>query len=81
MPATLHDFPKRKALREYPEIHTPVWKAVCLDCDWGYDGIQTYNAVAAKATAHSIVNRHDVEIRFSVVDCLAEVMRAEDLRR
>ena len=65
MPATLHDFPKQEA--KHPEIHTPVWKAVCLGCDWGFEDIQTYNAVSAKATAHSVIQGHDVEIRFSVV--------------
>jgi hypothetical protein len=77
--ATLHDFPKQEAGQR--DIYTPLWKAICRGCAWGFDDIKTFNAVSARAAAHSAVHRHDVEIRFSVIDCLSEVIRAEDTRR
>ena len=66
--------------RELRCITSPIWKALCQQCDWKRLELSNPRAAQNAAKAHGAVHRHDVEIRFSVIDQLAEVIRVRDGR-
>jgi len=64
----------------YAPVSLPIYKIKCRHCDHSVENIETSKAAEAKASAHSIVNGHDVQVMFDIRDCLMTVVRAEDVR-
>ena len=57
-----------------------IWKAKCRQCGFVAEQLKTGNAVEDVARAHSVIHGHDIEISFSIIDCLCDVIRANDPR-
>ena len=78
MPVVIHDFPTRG---RKPACEPPMTrKVICRQCAFTKENLRTGNGADALARAHSFIHAHDVEIRFSVIDCLEDVIRANDPR-
>jgi len=56
------------------------WKVKCRQCSFAAENLKTGNAAEDVARAHSVIHGHDVEVRFSITDCLSDVIRASDPR-
>jgi len=78
MPVTIHEFPTQEK-KPVPESETK-WKVKCRQCSFAAENLKTGNAAEDVARHHSVVYGHDVEIRFSINDCLSDVIRANDPR-
>ena len=78
MPIIFHEFPTQEK-KLVPESATN-WKAKCRQCPFVVENLKTGNAAEDVARAHSVIHAHDVEIRFSIDDCLSDVIRANDPR-
>lgn len=61
-------------------VTRPVYKAVCQRCIWERADLDNARSAENAAIAHGRVNGHDVEIRYSIVDQLIDVVRVRDGR-
>lgn len=76
--ATVHEFPSQKMEEELAQRQ--IWKAECMHCRFSAENLQTGNGAEDVARAHSLIHGHDVAMSFSILDCPAGVIRADDPR-
>jgi len=78
MPVIIHDSLMQKQ-KPVPESETR-WKVKCRQCSFFAENLKIGNAAEDVARAHSVIHGHDVDISFSIIDCLSDVIRASDPR-
>ena len=64
-----------------PKISEVIYSLYCFQCGRVIGENLHGKAADSIARAHSAIHGHDVEIRYSIIDCPMETIRAEDMRR
>lgn len=81
MPITMiHDIAIKEEKLPVPASELLRWKVECRHCAFVMPDLLTGNGAEAVAKAHSVIQGHDVDFTFSVIDCFGGVIRARDPR-
>jgi len=66
--------------RKIAAVARPIYRSRCQHCSWCSADLDTGAVAEQSARDHSERNRHDVEIRFDLLNQVLEVIRVADPR-